>query len=86
MKTIAVQEGLEEIKRALVNRGYNVVDFQETGYIDGIVYIDKGQGFENLNSIGDVNPHGAIMVNARGKSIDEIGDIIESRKYGNLFT
>mgnify|MGYP000935253939 CR=1 FL=1 len=86
MKRIAVQNDLWEIKRALIKKGYEVVDFQQEGHIDAIVYIGDYQGFKNLNNAEGANPYGAIMVNARNKSIDEIEYVIETRRYGNLFS
>ncbi len=86
MKRIAVQQGLEEIKRELQNRGYEVVGYEDRGHIDAIVYRSIDSSMENVNDSEDGNIHGAILVNATNKTIDEIEHIIEIRRYGGLFT
>jgi len=86
LKRIAVQENLQEIKTALSNKGYEVVGFQDQGVIDAIVYIDDYTGFKNINDTAETNNYGAIMINANNKSIEEIQYIIETRRYGSLFS
>ena len=86
MKRIAVQQGLEEIRKGLKNRGYEVVDYDDRGYIDAIVYKSIDSGMGNVNNSADGNIYGAILINATGKTMEEIEYIIETRRYGNLFT
>ena len=86
MKRIAVQQGLEEIRKGLKNRGYEVVGYDDRGYIDAIVYKSMDSGMGNVNNSADGNIYGAILINATGKTMEEIEYIIETRRYGNLFT
>lgn len=86
MKRIAVQDNLDEIKTALREKGYEIVGFQDQGAIDAIVYIDDYEGLKNVNNQDETNPYGAIMINANNKSIEEIQYIIETRRYGKLFS
>ncbi|HZK57738.1 MAG TPA: YkuS family protein [Clostridia bacterium] len=86
MKRIAVQYGLEEIKEGLKNRGYEVVGYEDRGHIDAIVYRSMDSSIENVNNSKDGNIYGAILVNATDKTVEEIEHIIETRRYGNLFT
>ena len=86
MKRVAIQQGLEEIKRGLKNRGYEVVDYNDRGHIDAIVYRSIDSSMENVNDSEDGNIHGAILINATDKTIDEIEHIIQTRRYGGLFT
>ncbi|HZJ77093.1 MAG TPA: YkuS family protein [Oscillospiraceae bacterium] len=85
MKRIAVQHGLEKIREGLQNRGYEVVDYEDRGHIDAIVYENMDSSIENVNNSTDGNIYGAILVNATNKTIDEIEYIIETRRYGRLF-
>ena len=85
MKRIAVQQGLEEIRKGLKNRGYEVVGYDDRGYIDAIVYKSMDSGMGNVNNSADGNIYGAILINATGKTMEEIEYIIETRRYGNLF-
>ncbi|SNS53954.1 Uncharacterised protein family (UPF0180) [Anaerovirgula multivorans] len=86
MKRIAIQENLEEIKAALIDKGYEVVGFKDQGYIDAIVYTDDYGGLKNVNDSGETNNYGAVLINANSKSIEEIQYIIETRRYGSLFS
>lgn len=86
MKRIAVQQGLDEIKEKLKNRGYEVVGYEDRGHIDAIVYKNIDSSLGNVNDSEDGNIYGAILVNATGRTIDEIEYIIETRRYGGLFT
>lgn len=86
LKRIAVQEGLEEIKQGLENKGYEVVNQEDSGHIDAIVYENTYEGMQNLNSSMDSNMYGAILINSKNKTIEEIEYIIETRRYETLFT
>lgn len=86
MKRIAVQENLTDIKEALKKRGYEVVGYNERGYIDAIVYLDDYEGIHNLNNENTGNHNGAIMINVKNKSIEDIVYIIEHRRYEGLFS
>lgn len=85
MKRIAIQEGLDYIKEALQNKGYQVVGYDDRGHIDAIVYKSISSSMENVNNSEDGNIHGAILINATNKTIDEIEYIIETRRYERLF-
>lgn len=86
MKRVAVQDGLYEIKVDLENKGYEVVDYQTGGHIDAIVYKGSNSGANNVNNSVNGNFYGAILINANNKIIDEIQEIIETRRYEGLFT
>lgn len=86
MKRVALQEGLEEIKWGLENKGYEVVDFNDGGHIDAIVYKSISSGMGSVNDSSDGNMFGAILVNANNKTISQIAYIIETRRYEGLFT
>lgn len=86
MKRVAVQQGLEEIRLGLERKGYEVVDYRDEGHIDAIVYTDIYSGLDSVNNSVDGNIYGAILINANNKTIDEIGHIIETRRYERLFT
>jgi len=86
LKRIAVQSNLYEIKKELESKGYEVVDYESGGYIDAVVYKDIYSGLGNVNNSVDGNAYGAILINANNKTIDEITNIIETRRYEKLFT
>lgn len=86
LKRVAVQQGLESLGEELERRGYEVVEYGYNGHIDAIVYRDIYSGLGSVNDSEDGNVYGAIMINANNKTIDEIVHIIETRRYGRLFT
>ncbi len=85
MKRVAIEQGLEEIKQELENRGYEIVDYKDKGHIDAIVYKNINDDIGNINNSTDGNIDGAILVNANNKTIDEIEYVIRTRKYEKLF-
>lgn len=86
-KVIAIQNELKNVGKTLESIGYEVVDENYDGYVDAILYnSDYSQlGYlGNFDSVIDMDK-GAIVVNTRNKSIDEIVYAIEKRTYEPLF-
>lgn len=86
MKRIAVQNNLEELKDELRSRGYEVVNFYDKGHVDAIVYIDDYNGIKSINNEAGLNTLGAVLINAKGKTLEQIMYVIENRRYEGLFT
>ncbi|MBM7615576.1 YkuS family protein [Alkaliphilus hydrothermalis] len=86
MKTVAVQEDLVDIREALNNKGYKIIDFKDEGHVDAIVYTNHHSGIASLNNDVSKDNLGAVLVNSTNKSIEEIVYIIEKRRYGSLFS
>lgn len=91
-KRIVVQEGLDNIRNELNGFGYEVVDINENKNIEAIVYMADGYDIEyhnnlvNMNSgINMTNNKGTILINATGKTSEEIDKIIKNRIYSPLF-
>lgn len=86
MKRVAVQNNLVELKEELRSRGYEVVDFYDKGHVDAIVYIDDYNGIKSVNNESGLNTIGAVLINAKNKTLDQIIYVIENRRYEGLFT
>jgi hypothetical protein len=86
MKRIAIQNNLEELRNELAGRGYEIIDFNDKGHVDAVVYTDDYSGIKSINNEAGVNPLGAVLINARGKTIEQVIYVIESRRYEGLFT
>jgi len=86
LKRIALQQGLDDIRQGLEGKGYEVVNYEDGGHIDAVVYKDIYSGLGSVNNSVDGNIYGAILINANNKTIDEIQQIIETRRYERLFT
>lgn len=90
---VAVQKGLDDIKAALTNKGYEVVDIETYNYpIDAIIY--EGNSFQisyvSRNNMPDAvmgqrSNYGVLMINSLGKSIDQIIEMLTMRTYSHLF-
>ena len=83
---IAVERGLNDIKRHLEYKGYTVVDgYSYRGAIDAYVYENMGfSAVDDFNSYsqGSSQALGVLIVNAKNKSPEEITEILEKRVYG----
>ena len=92
---IAIDGNLEDIRKGLENKGYQIVNLEGDESIDAIVYINNGHEGSNLQQetssptiFTGENIHtknGAFMINARDKSIDEIDQLLKQRSYSPLF-
>ncbi|HHV28890.1 YkuS family protein [Acetivibrio mesophilus] len=90
---VAVQSGLDILKQELKRRGFEVVDLETYNYpIDAIVY--EGNSFQishiSRNNMPEMTTgqranYGVFIVNAFGKSIGEIEDMLRTRYYSPLF-
>lgn len=90
-KKVGVQEDLKDIKNELIKRGYNVTSMDGED-LDAVIYTNpKGEmpylsNYINMNmGFNIVNEKSGILINAAGKTIDEIEQIIKNRVYTPLF-
>lgn len=90
---IALQRGLEDIKEKLENRGYEVFYIGENRVADAVLYAEAdSHPYYEVNNVpsavsGTMNgkaAYGALLVNVRNKSFDEIINILEKRVYSPL--
>lgn len=91
-RKIAVQNGLYEIKSNLINSGFEIYNIEDGENVEAIVYISDGDNipynnhFTNMSDADNLrDTHSAILINANGKSFEEIKHIINSRIYSPLF-
>lgn len=90
---IAIQHGLENIKRELESRGNQVFYIEENKNADAVLYNEVDTyPYYTVNNIPSVSAlangntsYGALLVNVTNKSIDEIVRILETRVYSPLF-
>ena len=86
-KIVAIQSGLENVGRELEARGYEVVHENFDGVVDAILYDSDRSRLSYLNNFDNVidMDRGALVINARGRGIDDIIYSIERRSYESLF-
>ncbi|WP_077369267.1 YkuS family protein [Anaerosalibacter sp. Marseille-P3206] len=90
-RRIGVQDDLENVKRELENRGYIVTSMDDENIEAAIYQNPEGQSpylsnYINMNmGFTTVNGMGTLLINADGRTIDEIDEIIKSRVYTDLF-
>ena len=90
---VAVAKELKDIGRGLKERGYQVVELETYGYpIDAMVY--AGNAFQishvswnNMPEMraGERCSYGIFMINARGKTVEMIDEMLRMRCYEHLF-
>lgn len=90
-KKIAVQDGLNDIKKELKKIGYTIVDM-DSHEAEAIVYLKTDETIPYISSSINMNTKfdferqsGAILINAEGRTIEDIDKIIKNRIYTPLF-
>jgi 2,4-dienoyl-CoA reductase-like NADH-dependent reductase (Old Yellow Enzyme family) len=82
-KVIAVDRRFNSLIRELEDRGYGVVDlFEQGASVDACIYYD---GIRDFRNTGEVANSGVLMINGRGKTVDELEFILEKGTYSSLF-
>lgn len=84
--TVAMQKGLEYMSDTLRRHGFDVVIYGEYSYpVDALVYL--GESMPLTSSVGTANHEhrGVFMINARGRSAEDIAQILMRRTYTPLF-
>ena len=96
---VAVQRGLGHIKDKLREMGYEIVTLGDYNYpIDAIVYTGSSVNTSFVTNSnmpaftshtmpmdGSSRSYGVLMVNAEGKTIAQIDQILKKRVYSPLF-
>lgn len=75
-KMIAVEEGLENVTRALHDAGFKTTPLEEQSLRNVQAAVVKGDGTDNLAPGWPVSMP---VINASGRSADEIVDILRDR-------
>ena len=85
---VAIENGLDSVKKELTSCGFAVVDLESGLPFDAAVYLntrilDIPAHKTRLSSA--LSPAGALLVCARGRTPQEIAAILRQKTYGNLF-
>jgi hypothetical protein len=97
MKVIAIQRGLESLKRDLETIGFKTVYHDEISEpIDALVYLEEtnnrslksvsqwiDNGFQGLSP--NYNQAGALLINAKNLTAEDIRRVVDQRLYSPLF-
>lgn len=93
MKTIALERGLEELKQALEEHGYNTV-FADEIDTPVSVYIYQGQNSSGQSGLyssldnymqSESESAGILLIQAKDKTPEQIMAMIENKVYSPLF-
>lgn len=84
---IKVEKGLDIISNYLKSKGYHIIEESDLGYDIYIYSSDNYSGLYNnlINEADDHNTNTVLMINANHKSFEEIEEIVNNKKYSNLF-
>jgi hypothetical protein len=81
---IYVSAELEYIKTELLNRGYNVIENNNT-ICDVIICNLKNDGLLSLNLQNNTRREGTLIIDAGSKTVEQIEYILNNRVYSSLF-
>lgn len=91
-RRIAVQKELYDIKSSLINSGFEIYDMEDGENVEAIVYMGDGDDIPYNNQLISMSDgdnlddnQAAILINANGRSVEEIENIINNRVYSPLF-
>lgn len=91
-KRIAVQNGLDNIRDGLNSLGYEIVEIDRSTGVEAVIYMADGYDINyhnqlvNMNEGEDItNNKGIMLINATGKTVEQIDSIINRRIYSPLF-
>ncbi|WP_069650885.1 YkuS family protein [Caloranaerobacter ferrireducens] len=91
-KKIAIQKGLDDLKNSLKSKGYEVYDINENKEVEAIIYMADGYSipymdrFISMDAGFEIDRNKEVLlINATGKTLEEIEYIINNRLYSPLF-
>lgn len=82
---ISIEDQLAHLKNGLIELGYEVYNFSDNISSEAYIYSEKNTGLHNLNNSITPDSNGALLIDADGKSLSEIQDILNNRLYSPLF-
>ena len=82
---ISIEDELLNLKKGLISLGYEVYNFSENVSTDAYIYSEKKTGLHNLSNSIDPAENGSLLINADGKTLNEIQYILSHRLYSPLF-
>ena len=79
---IGIQQGLEEIKSDLENKGYQIIEKTEKAN----VYLYDNYDYNGIfTSFNTENNDGVYMINCHNKTIEEVEQMINNKEYTKIF-
>lgn len=75
LRKVSVEGGLDQVRKRLIERGYEVVDMENCIRPVEAVVFNGGGG---VNSVSSHGPEGTILLNAQGLSPDAVADRLDS--------
>lgn len=91
-RVVALEDGLEDIKEYLRNKGFRIVAWNDTNSaVDAVVYM--GRKLEDIRDTGFLpaadsaynytgsESYGVLLVNAQNRTPQEVYEIIKNRAY-----
>ena len=85
---VAVEKGLDSVKEALIAHGHEVVELENSTSFHAAVYTNRKIAdifVPQASARNALFGSGIFLVNARGRTPDEICAIISQKAYGKLF-
>jgi len=80
---IYIEKELKEMKQALADKGYNIVDDNSTP-CDAIICNLKVCDLAAINQEVNLKREGALIIDCGSKSVEDIDYILNNRSYSNI--
>ncbi|NLM34721.1 MAG: hypothetical protein GX206_04715 [Clostridiales bacterium] len=80
---IYIEKELKEMKQALANKGYNIVNDNSTP-CDAIICNLKACDLAAINQEVNLKREGALIIDSGSKSVEDIDYILNNRSYSNI--
>lgn len=78
LRLVSVEQGQEDIKALLSERGYEVVDMGECPRaVEAVIY--SSQPLPNPKTGSGLHPESTVLVNAAGRTPEEVASELETR-------
>ncbi|MDD3223114.1 MAG: YkuS family protein [Clostridium sp.] len=82
---ICIPDELNNIKKQLEDRGYEIVSFKSKEKCDAVICDLKNGGLSNLNGENNIKKDGMLIIDIGSRNIDEIENILKNRLYTSIF-
>ncbi|WP_139906232.1 YkuS family protein [Clostridium thermarum] len=80
---IYIDNEYKDIKIALLDRGYNVINDNSVP-CDAVICNLKNCDFSNISEQINLKREGAIIIDCGSKNVDEIDNILNNRAYSSI--
>jgi hypothetical protein len=83
---VSIEDNLTALKGYLTGMGHEVYKFSDNVVSDAYIYSERNTGLINMANMINGTGMGSLLIDADGKSPEEIQSILSHRVYSPLFS